>query len=469
MIFELKRRNALYQLAVSRMVARTAGLTDVDDASSLAHALAGPAAIVEQLFFETARLLDLFSIDRATGPDLDARALDYIPDALTRTGATKAVGTGRWTRPVALGTAVTIPAGTIFAQTGNAQVTYITTAPGEIPIDGTQSIRTDGPGGDIPARAVVAGAAGNALAGTASKIITPIAGATLVTNPLPFTGGVDAETDDVFRARIVAHVSTLARCTPPAIEARALEAVLDGHQVTIAAYRLEPWEVATATVYIDDGSGSIESYETADLEVLITSATGGETRFYTDYWPLRGDAWTVSRVPDGELPIELEQDVDYKVIPATGLIVLSPTQFPTGLTAGDGLVISPYNYYTGLIAEAQRLINGDPSDPVTYPAWYGGGVFIRVKAPNVRWVVVRCTIAVLDGYDRDTARDLVQQAISDYINNLTVGVDVIYARLIDVAMSVAGMYDVQFDQPTVNIPVADVEIARATLSNIEVT
>jgi len=468
-VFQIQRYRDLLQRGRDFVVARSS-LTDVEDASNLSQFVGAAARMVEQLFYSTAQLLELYSIYRARGPDLDARAKEYVPDALARRGATRAVGTVRWTRQVAGVSAILVPVGTQFARSDtNPPTAYVTTATGEIPAMGTQSVRTDGPAGDIPARAVVAGSAGNAGVSTTTKQLVTLSGTNGVTNPTPFVGGVDEESDDAFRARIVEHVSNLSRCTPPALEARAKTADLDGHRITVARFRLEPWEVATGILYVDDGSGQMETFEsTAADEDLIVSATGGENRAYFDHGPLREDLWAVTRTPLVGAPVVLVPDIDYRVIAAQQLIVLSSVAFPTGLTAGDRLSVAPYAYYTGLVAEAQRLINGDPLDPVTYPTWHGAGVVPRVKVPGVRWVVVNAALAVLDGYDRDVVIPLVELALSDYINGLDIGSDVIHAELVERSMAVEGMYDVLFSQPTTNIPVSDTDVARIRSTDLEV-
>ena len=471
-VFRVLRAAEIAQRITDYIVTRAPALTDVEPGSNLAQIVGAVARQAEQWHISTAQLLELFSINRARGADLDARAADYLPADIRRGAGTRALGSLRWTRAVATASAVVIPAGTLVSRPGSdPSVVYVTTAPGEIPALGTQSVRTDGPPGDIPARARDVGAQGNAALDTVTLDLGPIPGADAVANPLPFTGGADVESDDAFRSRIVDRVASLARCTPPAIESRVREADVDGQRAVLARVLQTPWQVAYATVYVDDGAGTAESFaSTAAVETLTFAggATGGEVRFYTQSWPLRQDAWTLTLTPAVGPVVVLAQGVDYEVIPSQGLFVLSPTLFPTGLAAGDVLTIAPYEYYTGLLAECQRLIDGDVSDPVNYPVWRAAGVELRVRPPRVRWVVVSCTIVVADGFNRDTTRERVRRAISGYIAGLGIGDDVILSELIERAMGVDGMFDVQFTTPAANIPTADDEIARIDSSNLTV-
>lgn len=471
-VFRLSTAGQLEATMAARIVARTRGLTDVEPGSNLRQIVGAIARGLEIGSFNTAQLLQLFSIYAAQGADLDARGEDYLPVGVSRGGASRATGTARWTRAVATLSAVVIPAGTRFSRPStNPPITYVTTAPGWIPAAGTQSVRTDGPGGDIPARAEAPGASGNAGIATATATLTTLAGISAVTNPTPFTGGVDRETDDQYRARIVESTSTLARGTRNALEARAKQAEDDGRRVVLARCLQSPYYApGSASLLIDDGSGTAESFATTVVaQDLITAATGGESRFYTQNFPWRGSAWAVTLVPSvGPLRV-LVYGTEYLPVAPWGFVQLSPTAFPAGLAAGDRLYIAPYEYFTGLVAQAQLLVDGDPGDPVNFPMWRAEGVVITVGVPSVITVNVAASIVVLEGFARETVKVLVAQAVASYIASLNIGDDVILAALIERAMSVAGMADVIFSAPGGNIPIGDEQLARANISNIVVT
>lgn len=471
-VVTLKTAPQYEALLAAYIVSRTPGLTDIEPGSVLRQIVGAVARMAEIGSFTTAQLVQLFSIYAAQGADLDARAQDYLPIGVTRQGSSRATGTVRWTRSIATASPVVIPAGTRFARPGsNPPVSYVTTAPGWIPAASTASVRTDGPGGDIPARAESPGSAGNTAINTTTVTLSTLAGISAVTNPTPFTGGVDQETDDQFRARIVEYTSTLARSTRNALEFRAKQAEVNGRRVVLAKALQSPYYApGSATLLIDDGSGTAESFASTIVdEDLITSATGGESRFYVDNFPLRGSAWTVTLDPASGPTVVLTPGTDYLVVAPWGLVQLSPTAFPSGLAAGDRLYIGPYTYYTELVAEAQRLIDGDPADPVNLPMWRSEGVVITVKVPTVITVNVACSIVTTEGFARDAVRSLVQQAIAAYIASLNIGDDVILAAMIERAMSVAGMLDVVFTSPASNIAIGDEQLARANLSNIVVT
>ena len=109
----------------------------------------------------------------------------------------------------------------------------------------------------LPVAALVPGTAGNVQPGTISLLASPLAGIDAVTNPLPFTGGLDAETDDALRARFANFLDSRVRATPAAIAyaiasvRQGLRFALDENRDTSGASR-----PGTITVTIDDGTGN---------------------------------------------------------------------------------------------------------------------------------------------------------------------------------------------------------------------
>ena len=449
-----------------RVVARSP-ITDLTEGSVYLQLLGAVARRIEQAYIEIARLLELYSIDRAEGADLDERAAEYLPDGLGRKSASFATGEVQWSRATADPTKVTIPKGTVVARKGtNPAVQYVTTVDGKIAAGQTTSTRDDGNPGDIPARAEVPGADGNADTGSVTRQVTYIAGTTSVTNPVPFDGGTDEEGDDEFRARIRDHVRSLSRCTPTALETRAREAETDdGRRIRQAKVVENPYDRGLVTLYVDDGTGRPGAW--VDLnsdETIIASAEGGERYLFLDHRPVRGSGWKVYHTPNGGAESQLTVDDDYKLVAPWGMIALSDSKFPGGLGNGDKLRIEAYSYWTGLIAQAQRLVDGDPGDP-DVDGWRAAGVVVRVEQPTIRLAVIEAVIDVLDGFNRESVRLDVRQAISDYVNSLGIGEPIVLAELYERAMAVEGMYDIRFARPTSNFFVGDGEVARLTSSN----
>ena len=126
---------------------------------------------------------DRVLLDTAEGEFLDRKALDYNE---TRNPATAATGTLLFTGDV--GAAIPQGTGVLYGA-----LVFETTAPARIGADGTCEVgavcQTTGPAGNAPAGAIVA------LQGQ-------VDGIKAVTNPQPFGGGTEAESDSSFRQRI---------------------------------------------------------------------------------------------------------------------------------------------------------------------------------------------------------------------------------------------------------------------------
>ena len=72
---------------------------------------------------------------------------------------------------------------------------------------------------------------------------------------------------------------------------------------------------------------------------------------------------------------------------------LGKLNFPTTIVNG----IDSYNYDTGLIGQANRVIYGDPRDPVTYPGTSAAGCDIYIREPLLKRVQVALAIRTAIG------------------------------------------------------------------------
>ena len=200
------------------------------------------------------------------------------------------------------------------------------------------------------------------------------------------------------------------------------------------------------------------------------SAVGGEEFLDHNNFPMvtgtdllylvRGDTITL-------LTPDTAAGNDYDLRQSNGRIFFSGTAGP--LQTGDRIV-SGYQYYTGVIAEAQKVVDGDIDDRLNYPGWRAAGVDVRVLPPTVRQRAVTARLTVLEGFERTTVVSDAETAVSDYINNLGISGDVIYHELVERVMGVDGVYDITLllDGAESNVTIDDHEIARITALNIDV-
>ena len=466
-----KTFETILQRMIDRYVARST-LTDLTDTSIAKSFMAAFAREIDDAHFQTKNLLDIFSIDRAAGEDLDERAKDFNPAIITRNLAIQATGTLQFSRS-APGPLVSIPAGVRVSVPGsNPEVVAVTTAAGSIPNLGLTSAL-------IPAVVETAGTLGNVIANTLTRFKgSRPAGVETVTNPSTFVGGADLETDDSFRERIRSLISTLSRCTPEALEHIAKLVELDsGQHVVFAKVIEDPIMIGWVYLYIDDGTGAAETNAAVAGENLTFGpefpgdvAQGGERYLYTDFHPLKESVTPLIVKNPGAIVLTraafraVPTATEYTLNPAAGQLYLG-----AALVAGD-TVTADYTYYTGLIQETQKVIDGDPLDRVNYPGWRAGGVLVVVRVPTIQTITVTADITVQDGFSQSSVAILVKSAIASYINGLGIGNDIIRSELIERAMAVEGMYDISVTAPAANITINDDVLPRTNETlNITIT
>jgi len=276
--FTIKSQEQILAAMLAKVLTRT-DLRDVGDSAAIKHMLSAAARQDSDQYYQMTLLLQLFSIDTATGEDLDERAKDIQPALITRLPSAKAVGQVVFTRKGTTGTTVISVGTTVTSSDGKA---FKTTALGTISPSSPQQVTGHGVGRDSNLVAVVAsvgGAAGNVVAGTVTKFASKPAGVDEVTNLLAFTQGRDLETDDSFRARIKAFVASLSRCTVGSMEAQ-----IAGQQDPVSgvtAQYVHVWEDivnrGNIKVYVDDGTGTAESIQPKATTLLGTWTWNGTT------------------------------------------------------------------------------------------------------------------------------------------------------------------------------------------------
>ncbi len=148
------------------------------------------AAEVQSLLAQADWVLDQSFPQTAQGQYLDYHAETR---ALTRLPAARATGVLRFSAPSAAVTDYEIEAGSVAMTTGG--VRFETTE--------KATLRKGETSVDVPARAVEAGAHGNAIAGAVHVMSVYPVGITHCENPEAFSGGSDEESDEKLRERVL--------------------------------------------------------------------------------------------------------------------------------------------------------------------------------------------------------------------------------------------------------------------------
>ncbi|RYF12554.1 MAG: hypothetical protein EOO40_00995 [Deltaproteobacteria bacterium] len=467
--FTPQTTESIYAQMLARMVVM-GGLTDVTDSSVINHLLLAIARALDEGYYQAAQIPAGFSIDTCSGADLRARAKDIQPGLLQPISEQSATVSLVFTREVVAGDVI-VPLGTQVL-TASGQV-FETTEQGIIYAAGQPTLDTSTVGQDstlVPAIAQQPGTAGNVASNTLVRFRQTIEGVDAVTNPGPAARGIDAETDDSFRARLKGYVSTLAKSTVSALEACVLSATdpVTGDRILYSSLLEDPLNPGKVTLYVDDGTGqSGVSADVADEVVTyglsgppVNTAVGGETSL-----PLQNGAidlrspYTVTSSTRGNL----KAGTDYTLVPGQGRLY-----FATALAQGEQITAS-YTYYTGVVGLAQKIVDGDPNDRLNFPGYRAAGISVEVLPPQVIVPPVSATITVGKGYDVASVYATVGDAILTAINSLPISGDVLLADLYNAVTNIDGVANVIFTQPTQDVAILDSQIARTTTDNIVVS
>jgi uncharacterized phage protein gp47/JayE len=189
------------------------------------------------------------------------------------------------------------------------------------------------------------------------------------------------------------------------------------------------------------------------------SAVGGEEELFLDHYPVKAvDPLSVYSSTRGPLV----KDTDFIINYVNGQLVFTPS-----LSTGE-IIMADYTYFTGLLALAQKIVDGDPNDRLNYPGLRAAGILVTVATPTILLQTVNLTLATAEGYEFDPVKEAVRQAIKDYINNLNISDDVIRNKLISQIMAVPGVINILLTAPAVDIPILDDQLARVQNNSINI-
>lgn len=214
------------------------------------------------------RVLAATRASTSRGADLDSWMSDYF---LTRAPAAAARGELTFSRFTPALPAL-VPVGA-QAKTADGTVTFTVVAQStHFAWDASQNGYPVAPGVvhmTVPVVANTAGTAGNVDTGTITLLSSTIPGIDTVSNPVPTSGGADAETDDALRIRFRAYIGALPRATRAAVD-YAVGGVQAGLSWTVLEGTRPDGSAAAAyfTLVVDNGTGAPPS----DLLTRVTEA-----------------------------------------------------------------------------------------------------------------------------------------------------------------------------------------------------
>lgn len=189
------------------------------------------------------------------------------------------------------------------------------------------------------------------------------------------------------------------------------------------------------------------------VDVVSVSAEATQRHFKTTNFPVVRNSERIFVKPPAGLWTLLTRDVDYVINRGTGEFQLVDVG---GVVAGTQLV-AHYTYYTNLIAQVQKVMEGDVNDPVNFPGVKAAGIFLSVEQPIIKRITVIASITAADGFTEADLAPLVQSSIESYISSLRIGQDVIVAKIIEAAL-VDGVADIRVVAPSSNVVVLESEL-----------
>jgi len=190
------------------------------------------------------------------------------------------------------------------------------------------------------------------------------------------------------------------------------------------------------------------------VDLIEDNAEAGQRRFNVTNYPVTTGTFELYSLEPGSIWTQLTENTDFYLDRGTGQIQI----LDSGGVPSTTEIVASYSYYTNLIAEVQKVLEGDSNDPQNYPGVKAAGIRLIVSKPIDRIIVVTANITADEGYTEDDLAPLVQQNIENYISNLGIGGNVVVAKMVDVAFNVVGVADINISTPTSNITVFEDEL-----------
>jgi hypothetical protein len=110
--------------------------------------------------------------------------------------------------------------------------------------------------------------------------------------------------------------------------------------------------------------------------------------------------------------------------------------------------IDGYKFYVGLIKELNRIIYGDPADPIRYQGVRAAGTTIDIDAALIKRIKLGLSVRIKTGVPFSELRERIKAAVAGYVNNLGVGEAVSLSKVVAAANNIPGVVAVAVTYPT---------------------
>jgi hypothetical protein len=141
---------------------------------------------------------------------------------------------------------------------------------------------------------------------------------------------------------------------------------------------------------------------------------------------------------------------------------ISKLDFNTTIKKG----LDSYRYHTGMIGEANRIVYGDPRDPVTYPGVAAAGAEIYIREPLFRRVRVAIDVRIETGIPFAQITEQVRTNISALIDGNPIGQSIAISDIIESVNTIPGVRAVAISSPLYNAANDTIRIAPSEKARI---
>lgn len=245
-------------------------------------------------------------------------------------------------------------------------------------------------------------------------------------------------------------VTTSLICHRPQIQFYEYEASVPGDNVVVTGDILGLSAAGTYSIIqiLDRNtaivSGSMQSATNVSMNGRETAIFVQEGSPYTGY----KHVWLTSAqpgAPSRNYVVFDTNDQYSKIDQAAGVEMTSLNKLNFSTVARKGL--DSYRYNTGLIAEANRIIYGDPRDPETYPGVGAAGAEIFVREPLSRRIQLAIEIRLATGVPFAQIAEQVRTNVSSLIDSNDVGQSIAISSIIAAVSSIPGVKAAAISSP----------------------
>ena len=148
--------------------------------------------------------------------------------------------------------------------------------------------------------------------------------------------------------------------------------------------------------------------------------------------------------------IILKSSFQNNKINSAGSIAISSVNtmnFPTVIKKG----LDSYRYHTGLIAEANKIVYGEPRDSITYPGVSAAGSEIFIKPPLFKRIVISINVRVQTNTPFNKIVEQVRNNVAALINSNPIGNSIAISDIVATANLIPGVKAISISSPAYNV------------------